>query len=245
MPRKATNVDRTPSPVPASTPAPRLGDCLRAARAARGLTLKEASLRSGLAVSTLSKVENGQMSLTYDRLLQISQGLEISIAELFEAPGTAADRRITARRSVNRAGQGLQVQTLKYEYLYQFTDMTRKRMLPIMARLTARSMAEFGDLIRHAGEEYFLVLKGRVEVHTEFYAPDILEEGDGIYLDSSMGHAYLNAGESEAVGICVCSSADTDLGSAAVALLRERPRESQSSDEHPAAIRANLFRRSR
>jgi hypothetical protein len=34
-----------------------------------------------------------------------------------------------------------------------------------------------------------------VEVQTEFYAPEFLEEGDGIYIDSTMGHAYLNAGE--------------------------------------------------
>lgn len=27
-----------------------------------------------------------------------------------------------------------------------------------------------------------------------FYTPAILGEGDGIYLDSTMGHAYLNAG---------------------------------------------------
>lgn len=82
MSRQAANEARIPFQVPANATTPRLGECLRAARAARGLTLKEASLRSELAASTLSKVENGQMSLTYDKLLQISHGLQISIAEL-------------------------------------------------------------------------------------------------------------------------------------------------------------------
>jgi len=68
-------------------------------------------------------------------------------------------------------------------------------MVPIVAEVRARSLDEFGPLLRHGGEEYFLVTSGRVAVHTEFYAPEILGEGDGIYLDSTMGHAYLNAGE--------------------------------------------------
>jgi transcriptional regulator with XRE-family HTH domain len=220
MPGPDAEMARAPFQVLETATTPRLGECLRAARAARGLTLKEASLRSGLAVSTLSKVENGQMSLTYDKLLQISQGLQMSIAELFEAP--TPERRVTARRSIGRAGKGLRVQTPMYDYFYQFTDMKQKLMVPIMARLAARSMAEFGELIRHAGEEYFLVLKGRVEVQTEFYAPEFLEEGDGIYIDSTMGHAYLNAGEGDAFGICVCSSADTQEGGSVIDLLKKR-----------------------
>ncbi|PNB45040.1 transcriptional regulator, partial [Pseudomonas sp. FW305-130] len=43
-----------------------LGQCLKAARQARGLTLKQVAERTGMALSTLSKVENGLMSLTYD-----------------------------------------------------------------------------------------------------------------------------------------------------------------------------------
>lgn len=162
------------------------------------------------------------MSLTYDKLLQISRGLQISIPELFELPAATTERPVTARRSISRAGQGQRVQTPMYDYLYQFTDMKRKLMVPIMARLVARTMAEFGDYIRHEGEEYFLVLRGRVEVHTEFYSPSILEEGDGIYIDSSMGHAYLNAAEGDSLGICVCSTADVDPNGSAVTLLKQR-----------------------
>ena len=56
-----------------------------------------------------------------------------------------------------------------------------------------------------------MVTSGSVAVHTEFYAPEILNEGDGIYLDSTMGHAYLNAGEQPAKGVCLCTSESTDL----------------------------------
>ena len=191
-----------------------LGQCLKAARQARGLTLKQVAERTGMALSTLSKVENGLMSLTYDKLLQLTSGLKMEIAELFN-PAVAAPvqgRPVTARRSISRAGQGQLINTKFYTYTYQCTDLIGKRMVPIVAEVRARSLDEFGPLLRHAGEEYFLVTSGRVAVHTEFYAPEILDEGDGIYLDSTMGHAYLNAGEAaSAKGVCLCTSEAPDL----------------------------------
>jgi len=191
-----------------------LGQCLKAARQARGLTLKQVAERTGMALSTLSKVENGLMSLTYDKLLQLTSGLKMEIAELFN-PAVAAPvqgRPVTARRSISRAGQGQVITTKFYTYTYQCTDLIGKRMVPIVAEVRARSLEEFGPLLRHSGEEYFVVTSGRVAVHTEFYAPEILDEGDGIYLDSTMGHAYLNAGEaSSAKGVCLCTSEAPDL----------------------------------
>lgn len=191
-----------------------LGQCLKAARQARGLTLKQVAERTGMALSTLSKVENGLMSLTYDKLLQLTSGLKMEIAELFN-PAVAASaqgRPVTARRSISRAGQGQLITTKFYTYTYQCTDLIGKRMVPIVAEVRARSLDEFGPLLRHGGEEYFVVTSGRVAVHTEFYAPEILDEGDGIYLDSTMGHAYLNAGEaSSAKGVCLCTSEAPDL----------------------------------
>ncbi|QCI66013.1 helix-turn-helix domain-containing protein [Phreatobacter stygius] len=200
--------------VPDSSPQrPQLGDCLKAARRARGLTLKDVSARTGMALSTLSKVENHQMSLTYDKLLQLSAGLGMEVAELFHpaemnAPVSAMP---TARRSISRKGEGQFVRTKAYGYSYQNTELLGKRMIPIIAELTARSLDEFGPLMRHSGEEYLLVLEGRVAVHTEFYAPELLEPGDGIYIDSTMAHAYLNVGDGPARAICVCSADSPDL----------------------------------
>jgi transcriptional regulator with XRE-family HTH domain len=209
VPKRASMSDQiTPNGVHSQ-----LGQSLKATRQARGLTLKQVAERTGLALSTLSKVENGLMSLTYDKLLQLTAGLKMDIAELFNGAANRLerDRPVTARRSISRAGQGQVINTKFYTYIYQCTDLIGKRMVPILAEVRARSLEEFGPLLRHAGEEYFLVTSGSVEVHTEFYAPETLHEGDGIYLDSTMGHAYLNAGEQPAKGVCLCTSEAPDL----------------------------------
>ena len=80
---------------------PTLGRILRELRSHRGWTLKEMSERSGIPVSTLSKVEHDRLTLTYDKLLQLSQRLHIRISELF-AESEPADEGVTARRSIGR-----------------------------------------------------------------------------------------------------------------------------------------------
>ena len=55
------------------SPPPTLGAVLRGIRARNGWTLKEMSAKSGIPVSTLSKVEHDRLTLTYDKLQQIGR----------------------------------------------------------------------------------------------------------------------------------------------------------------------------
>lgn len=85
-------------------------------------------------------------------------------------------------------------------------------MIPIVTRIRARSTSEFGELVKHQGEEFIYVIEGAIEVHSEFYDPVVIKAGESIYLDSTMGHAYIAAkGYEEATVLGVCSSADEGL----------------------------------
>ena len=53
------------------------GDVLRALRAEQRWTLAEVSKRTGLTISTLSKIENGKMALNYNKMMRICTGLDI------------------------------------------------------------------------------------------------------------------------------------------------------------------------
>ena len=190
---------------------PTLGRILRELRSHRGWTLKEMSERSGIPVSTLSKVEHDRLTLTYDKLLQLSQKLHIRISELF-AESEPAEEGVTARRSIGRSEDAIRVTTPNYDYYYLCTELRRKRMIPIITRIRAKSLSEFGDLVRHSGEDYIHVLEGTSIVHTEFYDPVTLKAGESIYIDSNMGHAYIAADDcAEAVVLGVCSSDDEAL----------------------------------
>ena len=62
-----------------------LGCLVRRVRAANGWTLRELSGKVDIPESTLSKVETGKLTLTYDRLQQFASRLGMSMAE-FLAP---------------------------------------------------------------------------------------------------------------------------------------------------------------
>lgn len=190
---------------------PSLGAVMRELRTRFGWTLKEMSENSGIPVSTLSKVEHDRLTLTYDKMQQMSRKLNIRMSDLFAEDDTS-EPQFTARRSIGRIEDAFRVNTPNYDYYFLSPELRRKRMIPIVTRIRVNSIEEFGKLVRHQGEEIIYVLHGKVRVHTEFYDPVELSEGESIYIDSMMGHAYLAApGCEEAVVLGVCSSADDGL----------------------------------
>ncbi len=169
------------------------------------------SEKTGIPFSTLSKVEHDRLTLTYDKLLQLGERLDMRMSELFSENAEPADQPPTARRSIGTIDKAVSVSTPNYDYFYFFPELRKKRMIPIFTRVLARTVEEFGPLVRHSGEEWMYVIKGSIEIHTEFYEAVRLEEGQAIYLDSSMGHAYLLApGCDEALVIGACASADEE-----------------------------------
>src|ERR1700722_15086719 len=101
------------SPI-ASTPvqtAAKPGSMLKKIRIQKGWTLKEMSRRTGYPVSTLSKIENDRVSLTYDKLTRISAGLEVDFSSLFGAAEPQPEvNAIHGRRSIARAGEGRSIE---------------------------------------------------------------------------------------------------------------------------------------
>jgi transcriptional regulator with XRE-family HTH domain len=219
---------------------PTLGAVIRNLRALRGWTLREMSEAIDIPVSTLSKVEHDRLTLTYDKLVQLSQKLEIRIADLFTEDRAVTDLGVTGRRSIGRLDDAVRVETPNYDYYYLCTELRRKRMVPILTRIRAKSLSEFGDLVSHSGEEYIHVLEGTIVVHTEFYDPITLKTGESIYIDSNMGHAYVAAETcEEALALGVCSSDDDALVSSLMQMHEPMPTSSrQAADGVATKVRS-------
>lgn len=179
-----------------------LGSRLRDLRRERNWTLEEAAEHCGVARSTLSKIERDQMSPTFDLLTRLTSGFNLNITELFVAQPPPAG---AARRAITRAGMGRMQDTQTYHHEFLCTDIVCKQMLPFTSRIKARSAEDFEDWVRHDGEEFLFVLKGSVQVLTEFYEPAVLGPGDSIYFDSRMGHFVTSFGKDDALVLWVCS----------------------------------------
>ncbi|TNC51153.1 XRE family transcriptional regulator [Rubellimicrobium rubrum] len=181
-----------------------LGARVRELRRARDWTLEQAANHAGLARSTLSKIENGQMSPTYEALKKLAVGLGISVPQLF-TPASRA--QVNGRMTVTKAGEGAAHLTTTYEHELLAETLTRKQMLPYRARVRARRLEEFGGWVRHDGEEFLYVLTGAIRLYTEFYEPVEMKRGDSAYYDASMGHNVVSISQDDATILWVTSIA--------------------------------------
>jgi len=206
------------------------GAILRNLRRGQGLTLGELSLRTGLPISTLSKIETDKMSLTYDKLTRISEGLGIDPAEIFEDRQTEYPRtKPLGRRSITRLNEGGVIETPSYNHIYHSVDLLGKSFIPLIGEIKHRRIEDFSEFIRHEGEEYSYVLEGVLEFHCELYAPVTLRAGESIYFDSSMGHAYVAVGEETCRVLSICA------GPGAGSLRPESPKPSSYAGAAPLA----------
>ena len=73
------------------------------------------------------------------------------------------------------------------------------------ATCTAEAITRIDRFVTHPGQEFLLVLDGRVTVHLEGMDPVTLEEGDSIYFDSNRGHLYASALDRESRILVVCT----------------------------------------
>ena len=183
--------------VDASVKPLQLGQRVRDIRLSQNLTLEEASKLTGLARSTLSKIENEQISPTFSAVTKLVNGLGIDIPQLFVAP--KQKNTAIGRRDITRKGEGKLHPTTTYEHELLATELSGKKMIPYRTRICARSFEEYQEWIRHDGEEFMLVLSGQVLFYSEHYQPVELNEGDSTYYDAGMGHAVVSNSEEDAV----------------------------------------------
>lgn len=174
----------------------KLGEKIKDIRSKLGITLEEASQRTGLARSTLSKIENEQISPTFQAMQKLAVGLQIDMPQLFAPPKT---RQATGRRDITRTGEGKPHPTSTYEHELLATQLSNKKMMPFKTRVRARRFEDYADWVKHDGEEFLLVLEGEVRLYTEFYEPIVLKEGDSVYYDANMGHMLASVSEEDAL----------------------------------------------
>jgi len=174
---------------PRSINGPTLGAKVRALRKAQGNTLAEVSEATGLSISALSKIENDQVSPTFANLMRLAEGLQISLGDLVTLKDD--DSSVSARMTVSRKSDTVFRSTPKYDMYALCSELRRKRMTPLIERVKADEPSPLDGMVSHGGEEFFFVLNGAIEVHTEHYSPVRLEKGDSAYLDSTMAHTLV------------------------------------------------------
>jgi transcriptional regulator with XRE-family HTH domain len=187
------------------------GDRLRTFRKQRGLSLERAAEMVGVPGSTLSRIENRKMSPTLDLIQKIVRTMGLHPYDVLgRDPADGNHGSI----SVTRHGSGDYTELPNILYAPLHPDFPQAAIKPILVTLFARSVREYGGLTAHAGEEFLYVLQGVVEIHFEGRPTQRLEEGDGIFFDSHIPHAYVASGRAQAKILIVASTIDRPFDAA-------------------------------
>jgi transcriptional regulator with XRE-family HTH domain len=171
--------------------------------------LEDLSRKTGVSASSLSKLENGLIDVTFETVMKICDGLDLSLEHLTNHEQAAFRSGV---RTVTRRNEGLQLATQAYGFEVLCTDIAKKGLLPVIVTVKARSLAGVTRMSQHPGEEFVYVIRGRIQLHTEFYEPTLLEEGDSAYYDSSGAHAFVNAGDGEAIVLSISRDSSGKFG---------------------------------
>ena len=175
-----------------------IGRKLREFRQAKDWSLAELAKRSGVALSSLSRMETGKMAGTLDSHLRIARALGIRLSELYaglDAPGPAAEvKRAEEPADPLSTGKGAFLRVLASAPL-------QKKMLPMLVHLPPKQSTQ--KQRGPAGSERFLyVLKGQLEV-TVGEQKVRAGPGDTIYLQASLPHLLTNAGSTPVQAVSV------------------------------------------
>jgi transcriptional regulator with XRE-family HTH domain len=133
-----------------------IGARLKEIRRTLDRTLAQVSETTGVSISNLSKIENNQISRSFDIMKRICDGLGISIED-FVHPGEK--NVVCGRKTTTREGEGDHFTSGQYDYRAHASELSRKAMVPLQISVRARSVEEFDHWSQHRGH---VVLVSRI-----------------------------------------------------------------------------------
>ena len=176
-----------------------LGHRLRQARQSRGITIDALARKAGITKGFLAKIERGEKTPAISTLVNIASALPIEVAKLLEP--ARQDVRISHVKRLERPPAVTHKSGYGYKYVALADKFTTRRMEPFIVTVP-RNPKQRGPGFTHPGEEFVMVLKGKIIL--AFGAKEyVLDEGDSAYFDSSIPHwpRSANGKESETLDI--------------------------------------------
>ncbi len=167
-----------------------VGVALRALRETRQLSLKELAKQSGLAVNTLSLIENGKTSPSVNTLQQLALTLGIPITAFFEHDPTV--RQVVHTQASQRIRMAFDHGAIEDLGL----GLSNCPLEPVLVTLAPHAGSACA-MVAHTGYEFVLGLAGCVAytLEQQIY---LLYPGDSLLFAAVLPHCWQNMSATEA-----------------------------------------------
>ena len=164
-----------------------LGGTINKLRKERKMTLVELSEKSGVALATLSRMENNKMTGTLESHMKICEALEIALPELYK-------NLYPSRKAVDiqkqRSRTEVFIHDKKSSEEILASKILNKKMMPVLVRIVKGGQTP-GEESKPGVEKFIYILEGKVEANIggDKY---VLTKGDTLYFESSVPHFFRN-----------------------------------------------------
>lgn len=172
-----------------------IGSKIKGIRKEKGISIAELSKNSGVSAGLISQVERNAVNPSVATLWKISKSLNVSIGYFFDE-----EEGVPEFNPIVKKDKRKRIVTSDSNAIYELLTPDLNRKIEFLYITINPGDSSRAGLISHEGEECGIVIKGKLMVKTE-YEEYILEEGDSIYLDSTVGHRYINLGEEKCISI--------------------------------------------
>ena len=167
-----------------------IGERLRGLREVLDLTAEKVAETIGISVEKYEKIEAGELDITISNLMKIAHKYGVSTEELIFAESPHMKSYFVVRK-----GQGMSIERTKaYKYQSLVGGFVNHKADVFIVTVEPKPGAHTVYKNSHAGQEFNLVLEGKMELYIGGKTI-VLEEGDSIYFDSSKPHGMLAIGD--------------------------------------------------
>ncbi|HAQ39698.1 MAG TPA: XRE family transcriptional regulator [Clostridiales bacterium] len=162
-----------------------LGDKIRSLRLKQKISIEQLSAKTGLSKGLISQIERDITGPSVASLWKISKALNVTMNYFFD--------EYDDFNQVVRKDERKKIMMKNAHRIYELLSPDLKKQIEMLWIEIEAGDCSNDELISHEGEECGVVIKGSLRVLSGDNIYD-LEEGDSIYLDSTIPHRYVNAG---------------------------------------------------
>ena len=177
-----------------------IGNSIRRLRKERNMTLDELSEKSGVALATLSRMENNKMTGTLESHNRICKALATSLADLYHEVEDGT-KTVEAVPKQKRTEHFIHAKKAMYELLV--TKTSDKKIMPLLIKMEAGGETQ-KEKNKPGVEKFIYMMKGTMDASV---GDDVftLHGGDSLYFDASLPHSFRNKTKTESAAICIVS----------------------------------------
>lgn len=175
----------------------KVGNILKSRRLEKNMSIRDLSALSDTAASTISQIETGKTSPNLLTLQALCNALELPVYSLFMV------EEISNIRLVRKSEQVSYIRNISNGKPLVESMITQGQNEMLGATIQIPPGTDSGTFAHHGGEEFVMVLEGRIVYQLENYQDYVLEKHDTLYYPNYVGHRWENPFDEEATILIV------------------------------------------